>query len=193
MRSYLTITLLAVLVASGLKGATLIQVFNFDESDFSFSVENGSSETIGMSFDPQPDFNVVFNQFDPSLGTLNSVSIEYNLVFEGELEFGPDGGSGSFGFSGPILVGSNEIATFGNGSGNGGPPNSTANFQVTFATTLTPITSDLTTAMVIGTGTETLTSDLAGSFNVSAGTTLAGKLLTDEVTASFSRIVIAYD
>ena len=127
---------------------------------------------------------------------MNSVTIEFNLVFSGLLEIpsdiGSGTGSGSYGFFGPVMVDGEEIATFGQGTGNAGPAGETKDFQFAIASTLTPITSDLTNAMVTGTGKETLFVDLTGVYSLDEEVAMSGQLETDTF-GHFSRIVVAYD
>lgn len=100
------------------------------------------------------NFVTNFNQFNPALGTLTGVDIDFVYDFLLTLNLGPDGGGGSGSAGGPIYInGFSDPAPTGtgNGTGNGGGPNQV--LLLPFATNTTyATTASLGGFVGVGTG-----------------------------------------
>lgn len=124
MRHTLLAAVAALAFANFAAADTLVYSETFDSTDFSITIPaDGNSHS--------PVFTLAINQFDPGLGTLNSVSFAYSFQFSFNGNSGPSGGGTSAGTdTGPFRL-SNEATFYSqtNGSGNGASPNSNFSFN----------------------------------------------------------------
>lgn len=115
----------ALVLANVASAATLTYSETFDSTDFSVSFPAG-----GNSYTPV--FSLLINQFDPALGTLDSVTFTYAFTFHGIGNTGAEGGGLSAGAYGSFFLSdvSGSFYSYGNGNGTGGAPNSNINLYV---------------------------------------------------------------
>ena len=86
----------------------------------------GDSETL----DPYDFFRLTVDQFDPSLGTLETVQIDFELDFLGTGTTGSSSGGLNMSLIGNLSANGDEFDGTGNGGGTGGGPNTVLSLPV---------------------------------------------------------------
>lgn len=115
-------------------------------------------------------FSFTFDRFDPSLGLLSSVTVNYSFTFGGTVFTGPNAASGSFTVGGPITLDGVVKTGVGTGGGNGGPPNATQSLSGTVSGEAGTAGSNLITGeSLTGLGQTTLAWEMSGSLSASNG------------------------
>jgi|GEM_PF-5838791 hypothetical protein len=124
MIKYLVAPVALIAASHAASAATITYSQDFDSSDFS-SISIPNPETTHTSI-----FSLVIDQFDPALGTLNSVTLAFEFTFRFVGNTGPDGGSFGFGGGGNFYISGldDSIYGYGGGTGNGGAPDTDLDF-----------------------------------------------------------------
>lgn len=125
----------------------LVQNFNLDSIETILGPTDSDTQVSGLEL-----FLSSVDQFDPSLGTLESFTLEVDVSFSAAGTADSGGGGLDFGYSASFFANGELITSAGEGSGAGGDSNEmfngTGDFDVLF--------TDLPTALedtVVGTGT----------------------------------------
>lgn len=142
-----------------------------------------------------PLISATFDQFDPSMGTLISVQIEFSADIAATLNLGPNGGGGSIAGGGEFLLNGTEVPTIGAGGGGGagGGPNAPVDVSWTAvgsANDITLVSGDDGFSQFLGTGTIDLTWDALFSGNVTPET---GATLDASVSSADYTLTYTYD
>lgn len=104
---------------------TIVYSETFDSTDFSVSFPSG-----GNSY--TPTFSLPIDQFDPALGTLDSITFAYTFTFHVEANTGVSGGGLTVSVGGDFYLsdGGGAFYNSGGGNGSGGGPGTNLSFDV---------------------------------------------------------------
>jgi len=159
-----------------LSAQSIVQSFTFGPADFTGS---GS-----MSYSPA--FNATINQFNPALGTLTSVTLDYSFAFSGSVTIGGSPGGGGFSTGISVNWNDNPIHGSGSGSGGGGGPGSVV--PLLSSTSFSGEPDGISYVMATATGTDTALLSFRASVSASgfpSGTT-ANSFQLDSGTATLT-------
>lgn len=158
----------------------------FDSTDFSVSFPAG-----GTSYTPV--FSLPIEQFDPALGTLDSIAFAYVFTFHIDANTGASGGGLTASGGGDFLLSDGGGAFYNQGSGNGS--GSGPNTNLSFDVTVGPESGALGNLGASGyvdfylKGTESRIISWAPSFTLSPGETVTG---TFELTSGTLSLTYNY-
>lgn len=174
------------LFPNALQADSRVQSETFDSSDFSFSFSGVTSTNYGATF----SFNV--DQFNPSLGTLDGVSVSYSFVVDTQVTLGSTSGGATFSGGGSFVWDANSFYGTGGGAGNGGGPFSTITLSYNISGTVTPGGDNgLTLDMVKGTGTSVLSFQPGFSVSVPDGASASGALTSGSLSITYDYTPVA--
>lgn len=151
---------LAVCLPVLLSAQTIVQSFSFGPPDFTDSGQTNFSHS----------FSGTVNQFDPALGTLTGITLDFSFTFSGSVTIGAAPGGGGLSTGGSVTWNGDTIDGAGGGSGGGGGPGSVVNLQSTVSFLRSPAGLDF--SMATGTGTALLSYDAGVSLSFPGDTTI---------------------
>ncbi|HEX4343686.1 MAG TPA: hypothetical protein VH255_09860 [Verrucomicrobiae bacterium] len=165
--------------------SNLVQSATFSSSNFSvnFATTNGIT-----SYEYYPVFSMPVEQFNPAMGTLQSVNLAFEFVFSGTLDIGPSGGSATMSAIGNFYVNTNPSAVYGagNGDGNGGGPGSIVPLGFTNMASTVGGTGLTDPAISTGTGQFTLSYEpVVDIYNVSGVNNIAAGLVSGSMSVTY--------
>lgn len=179
--------LFSLLSIAALRADTIVQTATFTDANFSTGIITGMA---GATFTPV--FSMTVNLFDPSLGTLESVTVDHGFSFLGTYNTGTIPGGGSFSGDGNILWNTTTIGSTGGGNGGGGNSDTTLDFSFlappSGSATISGITSGsgLTLDLVKGTGTTSLAWNSHLVVTMDADDTFSGSLNSGSFTVTYN-------
>ncbi|MFI4860795.1 MAG: choice-of-anchor E domain-containing protein [Phycisphaerales bacterium JB063] len=186
-----------VAIATLATAPALAETINQTDSLSGITIFDGTPAGTGAApAESSPLVSATFDQFDPSLGTLTSVQLQFSADVTAALNLGPNGGGGSITGGGSFLLNGTLYPDLGagGGGGNGGAPGSTLDVSwsaVGSANDITLMSGDDGFDEFVGTGTIDLTWDVLfeGSISPEAGATLDAALTSADYSLTYTYAV----
>jgi len=165
--------------------SNLVQSTTFSSSIFSvnFATTNGVT-----AYEFYPVFSMPVQQFNPAMGTLQSVNLAFEFVWSGTLNIGSSGGSATMSAIGNFYVNTSTSAVYGsgNGDGSGGGPGSTVPLSFTNTASTVGGTGLADPAISTGTGQFTLSYEpVVDIYNVTGVNNIAAELVSGSMSVTY--------
>jgi hypothetical protein len=180
---------LCLTLASGEAGkaqSNLVQSATFSSSNFSvnFATTNGVTD-----YQFNPILAMAVRQFNPAMGTLQSVNLAFEFVWSGMLLVGSAGGSATMSAIGDFYVNTSSSPVYGsgNGDGNGGGPGSIVPLSFTNMDDTIGGTGLTDPAISTGTGQFTLSYEsVVDIYNVTGVNNIAAELVSGNMSVTYT-------